>query len=115
MRDLLNRREQELNDAYNQLNDLEARLESVSQTETTLITLQGEIEVWKKKFRDKNSEAADLSEKLTMAETELEALKKKQVTVQKEQVITKTTTNNSSSALRGSNYKPSGIYEKKQL
>lgn len=115
MRDLLNRREQELNDAYNQLNDLEARLESVSQTETTLITLQGEIEVWKKKFRDKNSEAADLSEKLTMAETELEALKKKQVTVQKEQVITKTTTNNSSSGLRGSNYKPSGIYEKKQL
>lgn len=46
--------------------------------------------MWKKKFRDKNSESADLSEKLTMAETELEALKKKGVTVTKE--ISKTTT-----------------------
>jgi len=35
------------------------------------------VEVWKKKFRDKNSESADLSEKLTMAETELDAIKKR--------------------------------------
>lgn len=48
------------------------------------MSLQGEVDVWRKKFKEKNEEASELSEKLIMAETSLEAMKKRQITAVKE-------------------------------
>lgn len=52
--------------------------------------MQGEVELWKKKFKQQNELCSDVSEKLTMAEAQLEAIKKSKITVTKESEIKRT-------------------------
>ncbi|CAD8173066.1 unnamed protein product [Paramecium octaurelia] len=97
LRNILNEKENWIDQLNDQIQDLQIVQENYSRVETTVISLQGEVEVWRRKFKEKNEEASELSEKLIMAETSLEALKKRQITQIKEVNITKSnskTTNN---------------------
>ncbi|CAK73011.1 unnamed protein product (macronuclear) [Paramecium tetraurelia] len=89
LRSVLNEKENWIDQLNNQIKELQTVEENYSRVETTVISLQGEIDVWRRKFKEKNEEASELSEKLIMAEASLEALKKKQITQVKEINITK--------------------------
>ncbi|CAD8049648.1 unnamed protein product [Paramecium sonneborni] len=87
---LMNDKDNELESLDQRIRELELQLESFSQSEQQIISLQGEVELWKKKFKQQNEINSDISEKLTMAETQLEALKKSKITVTKESEIKRT-------------------------
>ncbi|CAD8067109.1 unnamed protein product [Paramecium primaurelia] len=89
LRNILNEKENWIDQLNDQIQELQIVQENYSRVETTVISLQGEVDVWRKKFKEKNEEASELSEKLIMAETSLEALKKRQITQIKEVNITK--------------------------
>ncbi|CAD8080963.1 unnamed protein product [Paramecium sonneborni] len=114
LRSILNEKENWIEQMNDQIQELQIVQENYSRVETTVISLQGEVDIWRKKFKEKNEEVSDLSEKLIMVETSLEALKKRQISQTKEVNITNSnskTNNNmiqsvdSSNRLnRGTNY-----------
>ncbi|CAD8087476.1 unnamed protein product [Paramecium sonneborni] len=114
LRSILNEKENWIDQLNDQIQEFQQVQENYSRVETTVISLQSEVDVWRKKFKEKNEEASELSEKLIMAETSLEALKKRQISQIKEVNITKSnskTNNNmiqsidtSSRLNRGSHY-----------
>ncbi|CAD8151543.1 unnamed protein product [Paramecium octaurelia] len=89
LRSILNEKENWIDQLNSQIKELQTVEENYSRMEITVISLQGEIDVWRRKFKEKNEEASELSEKLIMAEASLEALKKRQITQVKEINITK--------------------------
>ncbi|CAD8133307.1 unnamed protein product [Paramecium octaurelia] len=93
LRTILNEKDDIIDQLNDQIQELQIIQENYSRVETTLISLQGEVDVWRKKFKEKNEEASELSEKLIMAETSLEAMKKRQVVQVKEVNVTKTNNN----------------------
>ncbi|CAD8046364.1 unnamed protein product [Paramecium primaurelia] len=112
---LMNDKDNELESLDQRIRELELQLESFSQSEQQIISLQGEVELWKKKFKQQNEINSDISEKLTMAETQLEALKKSKVTVTKESEIKRTgpsgtgvTTQFETSTIKGATIGPGG-------
>ncbi|CAD8151424.1 unnamed protein product [Paramecium pentaurelia] len=92
LKQLLHDKDNELDQLDARIRELEMMCENYSQSETQIISLQGEVELWKKKFKQVNEQNSDLAEKLTMAETQLEAIKKRQVTVTKETEVRKSGT-----------------------
>ncbi|CAD8135679.1 unnamed protein product [Paramecium pentaurelia] len=93
LRSILNEKDDIIDQLNDQIQELQVIQENYSRVETTLISLQGEVDVWRKKFKEKNEEASELSEKLIMAETSLEAMKKRQTTQVKEINVSKTNNN----------------------
>ncbi|CAD8044838.1 unnamed protein product [Paramecium primaurelia] len=93
LRTILNEKDDIIDQLNDQIQELQIIQENYSRVETTLISLQGEVDVWRKKFKEKNEEASELSEKLIMAETSLEAMKKRQIVQVKEVNVTKTNNN----------------------
>ncbi|CAD8053044.1 unnamed protein product [Paramecium sonneborni] len=93
VRTILNEKDDIIDQLNDQIQELQVVQENYSRVETTLISLQGEVDVWRKKFKEKNEEASELSEKLIMAETSLEAMKKRQTVQVKEVNVTKTNNN----------------------
>ncbi|CAK85171.1 unnamed protein product (macronuclear) [Paramecium tetraurelia] len=94
LRSILNEKDDIIDQLNDQIQELQVFQENYSRVETTLVSLQGEVDVWRKKFKEKNEEASELSEKLIMAETSLEAMKKRQTTQVKEVNISKSNNHN---------------------
>ncbi|CAD8185005.1 unnamed protein product [Paramecium pentaurelia] len=94
LRNILNEKENWIDQLNYQIQELQIIQEKYSRVETTVMSLQGEVDVWRQKCKEKNEEASELSQKLIMAEISLQNLKNRQITQIKDVNITKNNNNN---------------------
>lgn len=69
-----------------------------------VVSLEGEVELWKERFKKSNTEYHKLQNQLTDAQAELDALKNKRTVVTTEKVTTNQT--NMQHNIRNSRYQP---------